>query len=190
MIDVILIDPPQEEPITLAEARLRCRLPDPPRDEAQDQALGAMIRTARAYVEAATGLALCPQGVEDLHDRWSRLFDLQRNPVRRVLAIRYTDPAGEEREVDPGIYVLDTSHRHRAQVFLRPHEVWPAARHDEPGNIRIRYEAGFTPREMPPALREAALALVASLWARGETDVLSVPSEVDNALYPYRKVRA
>ncbi len=62
----ILLQPPAEEPVALAEARAFVRLDD----TAEDGLLAALVTSARLTVEAVSGLALVSQTWRFVLEAW------------------------------------------------------------------------------------------------------------------------
>tara|TARA_R110002051_G_scaffold43713_2_gene89286 strand:- start:69 stop:599 length:531 start_codon:yes stop_codon:yes gene_type:complete len=77
---LMLIDAPQVEPITLAEAKQQCRV----RHDHMDTRLQQLIRSARQSAELRTGRALITQRWRQAHDRACSVIKLAKWPAQSV----------------------------------------------------------------------------------------------------------
>jgi uncharacterized phiE125 gp8 family phage protein len=138
-----------KEPITLAEARLQCKVDAD--DTSHDALLTGLITTVRQAAEHYTGLALAPRTLEAALDEFPRCREsiwLPMPPVTAITSIKYTDPVGDEQTLDSGGYTLGTYGDMR-EVTLTYGNNWPSTR-CEPNAVRIRFECGYGAEEGPP----------------------------------------
>jgi uncharacterized phiE125 gp8 family phage protein len=144
----------ENEPITLAEARLQCKLDSD--DTAWDSVLTALITAAREYGEHLTQRALAPQTLEMAIDRFpcDSYFDLDMPPVSSVTSIKYDDTAGVEQTLSTSVYAFSTYGDAR-RVSLKYCQVWPCT-YSQANAVRIRYVTGYT---VLPKSAKAALLL-------------------------------
>jgi uncharacterized phiE125 gp8 family phage protein len=149
-----VIDGPAKEPLTLAEAKLWCRITS----AADDDVVLALVAAARKRVERGTELALLTQTVEvKLDGFWgSCAIELPMPPLQEVVSVKYLDPAGAEQTLDPATYVVST-HRRPGRVWLAHGKSWPATK-DEREAVTVTFKAGFG--DEPADLLEAAPNLV------------------------------
>src|SRR4051794_11419297 len=91
-----VVTPVEIEPVSLAEARLQCKVDDD--DDSHDAALTSLITAARENAEHHTGRALAVQTLEMALDAFPACggFGLPMLPVASVASIKYTDAAGAE----------------------------------------------------------------------------------------------
>jgi uncharacterized phiE125 gp8 family phage protein len=105
----VLLVPPVEEPITIAEAKLRAGL-DWADGDPRDALMATMIAAARARVEADTGRALLTQTrivrYDILRSPVIQLPGLAR-PTQEISAIETTDYYGTPTTIDPTLYTVD-----------------------------------------------------------------------------------
>lgn len=134
-----LITSPVCEPVTLAEAKLHCRI-----DHAYDDTLLSMLITAaRRHAEHLTGRAFVEQTRELTLDVFPASFEIPRPPLGEVVSIKYDDEDGAERTLSESSYaVVNASDSVPAVVFPAYGAVWPSTR-DMPGAVRIRYTTGW-----------------------------------------------
>jgi len=89
-----VVTPVATEPVTLAEARLQCKVDAD--DTTHDALITGLITAAREFAEHYTGRALAPQTLEAALDAFTDddYIDLPMPPVSSVTSIKYTDTAG------------------------------------------------------------------------------------------------
>jgi uncharacterized phiE125 gp8 family phage protein len=181
--------PPAAEPITLAEAKAHLRLDT---DE-EDALVSALIRAAREYLEAATGLCLIVRPLRLYLDDWpeGRVIQIVRGPVQTIDLVTVYDAEGAPVEVDASGHVLDGTARPARLVLAEK----PATERALNG-IEIDFTAGFgeTGAEVPDMLKRALLLHVAAMFElRGALSPGdqpgTVPAGYDRLVAPYRMRR-
>lgn len=131
------------EAITLAEARLQCKVDSD--DTSHDAVLTSLITAAREFAEHYTGVALAQVTIEEALDCFPTTLDgticLPKPPVASITHIKYTDTAGVEQTVSSGDYALSSygTPRRVAPTFGK---YWPSTQ-DIPDAVRIRYVTGY-----------------------------------------------
>ena len=201
---------PANEPVSLDEAKLHCRIDT----TADDLLVSSLIQAAREYVERYTRRALiyttyrytldCFPGA----NTWSYYstdapLELPRQPVPQIAAsgsysyamprIRYYDTdgvrqtltyAGEDFELDLG--------SNPPALRLYPLTYWPIAEYYRANAVEIDFVAGYgaTGDAVPAALKTAILMLVAH-WYENRQAVAAgfgaeVPLAVDSILKMYQ----
>ncbi len=147
--------PVETEPVTLAEARLQCRIDSD--DTSHDAILAAYITAAREYAEHYTGRALAPQTLEQALACFpadGEVITLDMPPVTTVTSIKYTDTAGAEQTLAGSNYALATRSQTPRNVALTYGNTWPATR-DEPEAVRVVFVTGYD--AVPKAVKSALL---------------------------------
>ena len=193
-----LITPPAAEPVALADAKTWLRLAH----AEEDALITDLVRSAAARIEAETGLALISRRYREVLDAWparrvsayGQAVRLARAPLISVEAVRTFARDGEAELWDPAEYRVETGEPGRivAVYPFSPPEPGRAA-----GGIEIEFTAGFGagPEDVPAALRDAVLRLVAQAYAtadpaerarRGEG---GLTQDVAALLRPWRRVR-
>ncbi len=198
---------PEEEPVTVAEARAQCEAPayeDSDVDPQDDAMFRIWIAAARQHCEEFTGLSFAPRVFSADFDafpmggyirggyprRHPEYLELERGPVRWA-RIDYGDESDAlSLEQDIG-FRLD---RGRAPNRLYAIDAWPYLT-GYPGAVRVLYGAGYgvnTDANLPcpPAAKVAILMMVGYLYEnRGNsTDaaLAQVPAPVETLLRPLR----
>lgn len=134
-----IIAGPAIEQITLAEAKLACRVDTG--DSSRDGDLQRLIAAARTSMELALGVGIGQQTVQDSHDDWPACFYLRRHPAHSVSSIKYTDDDDVEHTVDSATYFLDSVREPR--VVLKSDETWTDYALRPAAGIKVRYVAGY-----------------------------------------------
>lgn len=202
-----LINPPAEEPVSLAEAKLHVRV-----DITDDDALiSALITAARQVAESLTGRQIVTA-------RWKLVLDsfpgpslmgvpagqsfslpghailLPKCPVQSVIAIQYLDMASSLQTMPPTDYVVDAACE-PARITPVFGKIWPISL-PQIGAVWVTFDAGYGPAaSAPEGLKSWIKLRVDSLYShRGETAVIKGKLErlpfIDGLLDPYRVVLA
>ncbi|MFD2237042.1 head-tail connector protein [Aureimonas populi] len=173
------------EPVTVAEAKDWCRIE---RGD-EDALVGALIRGARETVENETGLALGARSFRLCADvpRDGRIAP-RRGPVREVTKVTAYGPRGEARELEPATVAVV---KLGAREWLVPE---PAARRAAANGLEVEFRAGLSAAEVPDALRQALLRIVAASYeTRGivpqAMQPAIVPAFARALIAPFRQVR-
>jgi uncharacterized phiE125 gp8 family phage protein len=153
---------PGIEPVSVAEAKLHCRV----ENAEEDELIAALIAAARQKAEEFCRRSFVEQVWEAGFDGASGLVYLPRPPVQAIEEVRLNgEPVAGEAWALAGA----------EGVFFR---VRLAAA--EPGGLVVRYRAGYgaTPEEVPAAIRQAVLMLVAHMYEAREGQAPQVEYEV------------
>jgi uncharacterized phiE125 gp8 family phage protein len=135
-----VITPPAVEPITLAEAKLHCRV-----DGTDENTLiSGLIQAAREHIEnILLKRALVTQTLEYVISAFPcGDILLPRPPLQSVTSIKYTNSAGAETTIAPADYIVN-SDCSPGLVTPAYGKYWPSATLRSSGGIRIRYVAGY-----------------------------------------------
>lgn len=158
------------EPVTLAEAKEHLRVDD----DSQDAAISRAIVAAREWAEGYTGLTLVPVTVLETRDSFGTVR-LKHWPITAdsVVTISYVDGDGITQSIAD--YRLLAGAR-PALLLPAIGQTWPGT-YSAQGAVTIEYPAGFeAPEDVPAAIREAILAVVAGLYDNREAG-LSIETE-------------
>lgn len=157
-----LISPPTEEPVTLADLKLQCRIDGT--DE--DALLATFISAARRKAEGELRRVL-------ITSTWEQAFDdfpeaevrLDGCPLQSVTSITYLDAQGVERAVDQSLYLVDTF---QEPSFVIPASPWPATAASV-NAVRVRLVAGYgAAADVPADIRAWILLTAAYLYEQRE----------------------
>lgn len=182
-----LLTAPASEPVTLAEARLWCKV-----DTTDDDALiTSLVRHARQRAEDIMQTAVITQ-------RWDQTLDsfppaeirLRRPPVSRIVSITYVDTAGATQTLASSNYTLDAS-TFPGWVLPAYGVDWPATR-DQANAVTVRFDTGYANASaVPEPIRTWMHLTVKFLYDNREAFVVGariseVPNRyIDAMLDPY-----
>jgi uncharacterized phiE125 gp8 family phage protein len=190
-----VVTAPADLPVTVADARVHCRVDGT--DE--DAYLQGLIGAATTYIETITGRSL----VTRTHD-WKRPgfpdaaegyeFRVPRPPLASVTSITYVDTAGATQTLATSVYeAVDTAGDITAgRIVLKPSQSWPDTQSDKAITVTVRFVAGYGgPEAVAAPLRQAVLILVGHWFASREpivtgTIVATLPLSVEALTAPYR----
>lgn len=186
-----IIIPPTEEPVTLAEAKLHCKV-----DAADDDALiTALIVAAREQAEHRTGRALVTQTLELALDAFpGSEIELPRIPAQSISSVKYLDGAGVLQTIDPASYALENYGSQQHWVIQASDYAWPDSL-TSANAVKVQYVAGYGAAAAVPASIKAWMLLsISAMYSQrdavSETELYEMPSGFkDGLLDPYRVFR-
>lgn len=188
---LLRIQEPATEPLTLAEVRNWCRVPD---DYLGDDAdLQGLITTYRVQAEHECGRSFLSTVWERVVDRFPAVeLELAAQPVQEVQSVKYIDPAGLQQTLDPLAYVLDEV---MEPAFVLPAQgyTWPSTL-DTINAVRVRFVQGWASATNPrcaPLRTWLRLQIESAYKLRGAhlagVPVAEVPNRfAERLLDPYR----
>jgi uncharacterized phiE125 gp8 family phage protein len=154
-VGVTVVTPPAAEPITLAEAKLQCRVTG----STEDALLESLIGAAREAFEAEANVALVTRTLRLTVDGFgSEPLRLPFPPAASISSVKYVDAAGVQQTLDAAEYALDSS-RQPAVLRTAYGRSWPAVR-GQAGAVQIEYVAGYGNAAAVPQLAKAAIKLL------------------------------
>ena len=177
-----VITPPVLEPVSLAEAKLQCRV-----DLDDDDALiTGYIAAAREYCEKIDWRAYLTQTLELWLDAWPcdvRFITLPRPPLQSVTKIEYYGSDDTKYTLSPLAYYSSQAAQ-PGKVQLRLDSVWPGVALREMDAICVTYKAGWTAAaNVPPRIKQAVLLLVGHYYENREATLSgSVSREIEFAV--------
>lgn len=184
---LIRIVAPAVEPLTLAEAKLHCRVDG----SDEDALITALIVAAREQAEHETGRALVTQTWELVHDEFPEAFVLRRAPIQSVTSLKYLDDAtGAEQTLDPADYLLDKDSE-PGYVVPAYGKAWPAT-WPVPNAVRVRYVCGYgLAAAVPVAIKQWMLLAIGTMYAQRETLIVGQSASLPDRFWaglldPYR----
>jgi uncharacterized phiE125 gp8 family phage protein len=160
-----LITAPSDEPITLAEAKLHCRVDG----SDEDTLLTLMIGAARRAAENRTGRALLTQTWELALDAFpASEIELPLPPVQSITSIKYLDANGAEQVVDGADYALDNYGSMRHWVIPAAGAEWPASL-AAANAVKVRFVAGYgAAAAVPQDIKAWLLLAIGTMYSHRE----------------------
>jgi uncharacterized phiE125 gp8 family phage protein len=157
-------------PITLAEAKLHCRV-----DSSDDDTLlTALITAATEMCEQATGRAIMAQTWELTMDAFPDAFELTRVPVQSITSLKYYDTAGVQQTLSNTLYSLDNASDHGfAYVAPAYAGTWPESR-GQINAVALRYVSGYADAaSVPEGIKQWIKLMLSTMYDNRETESYS-----------------
>jgi len=192
---------PTSEPVTLAEAKLHCRVDN----SVEDSYIESLIAAAREWAESYTSRAFITQqytlymdrfpsdaiDLVTLHYIWDgRFMYLPRSPVQSVDEIRYTDTSESVVTLDASRYRVDTK-SHQPRIEPAYGDTWPPPLAVS-NAVEVDFTAGYGTADDVPASIKHAIKILVKTWydpARQAVDTVNVsevPMSAEALLGPYK----
>lgn len=179
---------PAVEPVSLAEAKVHCRIDT----DDEDGYVAALVTAAREYIEEVLDISMISQTWEaryDVFPLWEII--LPRAPMASgTVTVIYRDEAGQNQTITSATGAFQADHNIvPGRIYPLYEGVWPAVRGDE-NSVVVRYPAGYgaAGASVPAILRHAVLLLVAHWFemrqpvVTGYSQVLPVPHTFETLL--------
>lgn len=197
----IIVTPPTEYPVSLAEAKAHLRVDLDHEDTEIQQCVAAATERAEEFrgeqfCTAVWRLALdrFPSACERIG--WSETYPFDRGaivpprpPLISVASITYVDTNGATQTLSPSAYQVDAISR-PGRIVPAYGESWPATR-SQPNAVLVQYSAGYGAASAVPAkIKQAILLMTADLfWNRGDEQTRPIPAAAENLLRSNRILR-
>lgn len=169
---------PSAEPITLAEAKLHCKVDD----TADDDLITALIVAARQQAEHRTGRALVSQQWELTLDRFPvDSLDLPKPKLVSVQSVKYLDEDGVLQTLAGTEYQVVTDEL-VGRILPTYGKSWPSCR-VQPGSVAIAYTCGYgAAADVPASIKSWIKMAVGTMYGQREaiitgTIVAEVPRD-------------
>lgn len=165
-----IITQPTSEPVTLEELKEFARVDF----DDDDNLLNGLIKTAREYVENATGRACVKQTLEEIRGHFPMCgMSLPRYPVQSIESVKYLNIDGDEETLQDDVdYYLDIDSN---PAVLSPARFWPATAH-RTNAVRVRYIAGGEVEDVPQAFKTVICSLASHWYEQREPVTIGVGS--------------
>lgn len=160
-----VITPPDEEPVSLLEAKAHCRIDH--NDE--DDWLSSRIVQARRKVEQEAWRTLVTTEMALYLDEFPRVIWWTLPPLQEVTSIEYHDVAGDLQTVDEDDYHVDAK-RAPGRIVLANGAAWPTVQSGRPNAVIVTAEAGYgNAGNVPEEAKHAMLLLIGHWYLHRET---------------------
>lgn len=177
MSELTVITPPAGEALSLDAAKDFLRLGT----DAEDGLVAGLIASARAQIEAASGLALVSRTLKRTWRRWPWAIvmggaRLRPGPVGALVSVTRFDGAGTEEALTGRFEICG------GKLRLKAGEAAPGMMPG--GRVEVVFEAGYgAPEDVPEDLQHAVKLYVQAAYLRGSERPLSgVPEDVQAIL--------
>ena len=192
MIISKLVTAPSDEPVTLDQAKLHCRVDGTDEDTLIQGYIGA-VRSFLDYDDGVLGRAIVTQtwDASVVAPGPDGVIALPVTPVQSLVSIKYFDTNNIEQTLDLANFTLIAT-KWEAKIIPVTGVAWPDTfdRHDA---ITVQYVAGFgDPDAVPEALKHAILLLVCYWYENRETaaggvEFHDLPWTLKAILGPFKK---
>lgn len=167
---VVVVEPPDDYPVTLEEARLQCKVDadeNSPPSHPDDPRLLSLIKSATEELDSTKGWlgrALVEQTLELVLDRFPcGKIVIPYPPLIEVISVKYNDANGDEQTLAGPSGSPPSGGDYRVVGDIEPAYIepaygtsWPATRGS--AAVRIRFFAGYgTPDDVPNRIKEYML---------------------------------
>ncbi len=200
-----IVTPPDDEPISLADAKTHLYLVD----TSQDSKVLDCIQTAREHVESVCEHALMPQTWRCFFDCFPQSMDEYRHPTSHLMSraspviqlpgghtisvdsVQYRDTTGTVQTLGPSLYAADLLSI-PARLLPAYRTSWPATP-AWPDSVTIDYQVGYDdPTKIPRPLRSAMMLIIGDLFENRESSVVGASyvetPAVERLLWPFKRV--
>ncbi len=158
---LVLVSPPTEEPVSLAEAKNHLRV-----DVADDDGLiSALIIAAREYCEAFQNRAYITQTWQLWLDAWPESSEIRipRPPLQVVNSVRYYGVDNAEYVLPPSEYIVDSAGE-PGRIVLAYGKSWPSVALRPANAVCVEFVAGYGGADKVPRRVKQAMLLLISHW--------------------------
>lgn len=176
-----IITPPAEEPVTLAEAKLHCKI-----DGSDDDALiTGLIVAAREQAENRTGRALVTQTLELALDVFPGAeIELPRIPAQSIVSVKYLDSNAVLQTIDASHYALDNYGSQQNWAMPARDYSWPDTA-DSANAVKVQYVAGYgAAAAVPASIKAWMLIAIATLYKQRDGVITgTIVAELPHGFY-------
>lgn len=196
---------PAEEPVTLDEAKLHCKVEHPD----DDALIAALISAARSIAETRLRRAIVSTTFDAVYDSFpfgggyynrplrqfygafpggsgatfpgflptnTGILQLPRPALQSVTSIKYLDASGSLVTLDPSAYVVNAGVPGRVSPAYG--KIWPTTL-PMPGAVTVRFVAGYGDASaVPAAVKAAVKMIVANLYRYRESYAVGAGNNV------------
>lgn len=169
------ISEPAEEPLTLAEAKLHCRVDDG-MGSVDDAWLTATIIAARQHAEGRMQRSMIDSTFVLTLDAFSDAILLPMPRVLLVTEVSYVDTDGATQALASNLYSLDNASEFTNWLLPAYGTQWPATR-DQANAVQITFRAGWADRASVPESVKLWMKLAIGAWydVRAGMDLAPLP---------------
>lgn len=158
-------------PVTLAEAKLHCRVDGTDEDALITSLITAATETAEQQL---AGRVLMQQTWELTLDAFPGVFELTRVPVQSITSLKYYDTAGVQQTMAGADYTLDTTDDIGWALVTPAYGTdWPETQ-DRPNAVSLRFVAGYAnAAAVPEPIKQWIKLMVSTMYENRETEAYS-----------------
>lgn len=180
---LVLITPPAEEPVSLAEVKIDLKVDH----DDEDARISLMIAAVRQQLETVTRRAIITQ-TWDLHlDRWPGAIRIPMPPIQTIDSVKYLDTDGVQQTLATDQYKVLMGEP--AYVVPAYQVIWPNLR-DENDAVVVRFTTGYgDSSDVPEAMKDWIMAHVSERYCNREAGSASSNTKfIDGLIDGYRLI--
>ena len=171
-MSIVVFTPPASEPITLAEAKMQCRVDH----DDEDELFVMLISAVRQHAETMLRRSLITQTLDAYFDYFPCEIGLQ--PLQSVTAITYVDTAGITQTLVADQYIVDAVSQ-PARITPTYGVSWPATR-AQINAVKVRFVAGYgLPAAVPQCIKNWMLIRVATLFESRQQIIIGPGGKIE-----------
>lgn len=190
------VSPASAEPLTLADARLQCKVDaydstTSPPSHPDDDLIRALITTAREHIENFCNVIMTDAVYEFRVGAFGDALALPRGPVADVDWVKYLDENEQLQALDVSVYYLDDN-PWSPTIGLKKDQMWPTTRKRDDA-VRVQFSGGFYSPTFPmPAQLLQAMKMMIGHWYRNRmaadpVELFEVPLGAQLLMMPHRR---
>lgn len=190
------VEPASAEPLTLAQARLQCKVDaydtsTSPPSHPDDDLISALISAAREHVENFCNVIMTDAVYEFRTSAFGGAILLPRGPVSAVDWVKYLDEDEALQTLADTVYYLDDN-PWAPSIGLKKDQVWPAA-YARDDAVRVQFSGGFMSPTFPvPVALLQAMKMMIGHWYRNraavtDAEMYEVPLGAKLLMMPHRR---
>lgn len=161
------------EPVTLAEAKLHCRVDT----SANDDLVTTLIKAARQQAEEFTGRAFITQTWKLELDAWpdSGVIELPRSPMSSLSSVKYYNTSGTKTTLVDGTDYQKDLASEPARITTEPDKTWPSLETGRLNAIEVIFVAGYGAASTVPQAIKQAILLTIGAWYEFREELTDLP---------------
>jgi uncharacterized phiE125 gp8 family phage protein len=169
---IVVFTAPASEPITLAEAKMQCRVDQ----DDEDELLVMLISATREHAETMLHRHIITQTLDAYFDEFPSEFKLP--PLQSVTSITYVDTAGATQTLAADQYLVDAVSQ-PARIAQAYGVTWPATR-TQNNAVKVRFVAGYgLPAAVPQCIKSWMLVRIATLFSNRQQIIIGPGGKIE-----------
>jgi len=170
-LTIAVIVQPAAEPVSLAQAKIHCRVDH----TADDALLTSLIVAARQWCEQIMRRSIMTQTRTLSLDDWPNgMIQLPFSKAQSIVSIQYYDQNSNVQTLPAASYYTDLISE-PARISFAPATTLPVAEIDRINSITVTYVAGYgDASDVPQAISQAILLLVGHWYENREASIVAV----------------
>ena len=169
---IVTFTAPASEPITLAEAKMQCRIDNTDEDEL----IVMLIASVRQHAETILRRRLITQTLDGYLDSFP--LEIKLMPLQSVTSITYVDTNGDTQTLAADQYLVDATSQ-PARIARAYNVDWPDTRVQN-NAVKVRFVAGYgLPAAVPQCIKSWMLVRIATLFSNRQQIIVGPTGKVE-----------